>query len=151
MNHLYDTDLARWSEQQAALLRRRAAGELINDAEFDWPNVAEEIEVLGRSERSALASRIATIIEHLARLVVSPATEPRAGWQETILRARADIEDILKSNPSLRPTLDAVVAHQHALRLVEGVMSLYDETPRIPLEGIRYQTDQVLGPWLPGV
>jgi hypothetical protein len=66
MSDLYDTDVLLWSEQQAALLRRRAAGELINEAELDWPNVAEEIEAMGKSERSALASRIGTIIDHLA-------------------------------------------------------------------------------------
>ncbi len=38
-----------WSERQAELLRRRAAGELVNDADIDWPNVAEEIEDVGRS------------------------------------------------------------------------------------------------------
>jgi hypothetical protein len=33
----YDRDILTWSERQAALLlRRRAAGELINDADLDW-------------------------------------------------------------------------------------------------------------------
>ena len=45
----YETDLVRWAEEQAALLRRRAAGELVNEAELDWTNIAEEIESLGRS------------------------------------------------------------------------------------------------------
>jgi hypothetical protein len=45
----YDTDVLLWSEHQASLLRRRAAGELVNDAELDWPNIAEEIESLGKS------------------------------------------------------------------------------------------------------
>lgn len=36
----YDTDVVILSEQQAALLRRRAAGELVNEAEIDWPNLA---------------------------------------------------------------------------------------------------------------
>src|SRR5438270_13014652 len=44
----YDTDILTWSERQAALLRRIAAGERIND-EVDWPNVVEEIESVGRS------------------------------------------------------------------------------------------------------
>jgi hypothetical protein len=151
MNDLYDTDLLQWSEHQAGLLRRRAAGELINEAELDWPHVAEEIEALGKSERSALASRIGTIIEHLAKLETSPALAPRIGWQETVLRARADIDEILDSSPSLRPTLDAVVARQHlrALRLVASVLALYGETPRVPLDGLQYRTEQVLGPWLP--
>jgi hypothetical protein len=39
----YDTDFYTWTEQQAGLLRRRAAGELVNEAELDWSNLAEEI------------------------------------------------------------------------------------------------------------
>jgi hypothetical protein len=31
MSDLYDTDILVWSEQQAALLRRAAAGERVND------------------------------------------------------------------------------------------------------------------------
>ena len=37
----YDRDVVAWSQQQAALLRRRPAGELVNDAELDWPNIAQ--------------------------------------------------------------------------------------------------------------
>ena len=54
MSDLYDTDFLLWSERQADLLRRRAAGELVNDAEFDWLNVAEEIEDVGRSQLRAV-------------------------------------------------------------------------------------------------
>ena len=42
----YDSDIVEWSEHQAGLLRRRAAGELVNDAELDWSNIAEEIEAV---------------------------------------------------------------------------------------------------------
>src|SRR5271157_5553989 len=37
---LYDTDILAWSERQADLLRRHAAGDLVNDAELDWLNIA---------------------------------------------------------------------------------------------------------------
>ena len=83
----YDTDVVSWSEHQAALLRRRAVGEMINDVELDWPHIAEEIESVGRSERSALASHVGTVIEHLLKLQASPEVEPRAGWKETVIRA----------------------------------------------------------------
>src|SRR5215210_3215376 len=53
---LYDTDVFEWSQQQATLLRRRAAGELVNEAGLDWPNIAEEIESVGRSEVRAIGS-----------------------------------------------------------------------------------------------
>ena len=60
----YDLDIYVWSRRQGALLRRLAAGERVNDADLDWPNIAEEIETVGRSERTAMASHIANDIEH---------------------------------------------------------------------------------------
>ena len=58
---------------------------------------------------------------------------------------------MLESNPSLRRTLDAVIARQHAraLRLAASMLALHGETPRVPPDGIHYSTDQVLGPWFP--
>ncbi|MBV9249845.1 MAG: DUF29 family protein [Acetobacteraceae bacterium] len=56
MSDLYESDILIWAEHQAALLRRRAAGELVNDAELDWPNIAEEIEGVGRTELRAVES-----------------------------------------------------------------------------------------------
>jgi uncharacterized protein DUF29 len=94
----YDTDILVWSGHQAELLRRRVAGELVNDIDLDWPNIAEEIESLGRSERSALSNRFSTIIEHLAKLEVPPSTKPRRTWQDRVLRARTDIA-IGKTSP----------------------------------------------------
>ena len=46
----YDTDILSWSEHQAALLKRRAAGELVNDDALDWANIAEEIESVGNEQ-----------------------------------------------------------------------------------------------------
>ena len=45
----YDSDVLTWSEHQAALLRRVAAGEQLNER-LDWSNIAEEIEDAGRSK-----------------------------------------------------------------------------------------------------
>ena len=47
----YDLDFYAWTERQGSLLRPLAAGERVNDADLNWPNIAEEIETLGRSER----------------------------------------------------------------------------------------------------
>ena len=74
----YDTDVFLWSEHQADLLRRVAAGENIND-QVDWPHIIEEVETVGRSERAALHSHIAVVLEHLIKLQASPATDPRNG------------------------------------------------------------------------
>ena len=59
----YDTDILTWSERQAALLRRIAAGERIND-EVDWPNVVEEIESVGRSDLNAVESMLIQAFVH---------------------------------------------------------------------------------------
>jgi hypothetical protein len=54
MSDLHDEDFVIWTEQQATLSRRRAAGGLVNDAGLHWRNVAEEIEALGVDTRSAI-------------------------------------------------------------------------------------------------
>jgi ApbE superfamily uncharacterized protein (UPF0280 family) len=84
-------------------------------------------------------------------LEASPALDPRRGWQETILRTRQNLEDVISRSPALRGSLDAVLTAEHprALRLLASVLQLYGQTPRVSLTGIHYSTDQVLGPWLP--
>jgi hypothetical protein len=146
----YDTDIVHWSERQAGLLRQHAAVARANDPGLDWPNIIEEIESVGRSERSALASHVRTIIEHLAKLESSPAIEPRGGWRQTVLRARAAVDEVLEESPSLRPSLNAVVEREtkRIRPLVAETLAQYGEIPRVPLEQIAYSAEQVLGPWL---
>lgn len=71
---LNEEDFVRWTEAQAATLRKAAC--LGINLPLDWENLAEEIDSLGRSQRRELRSRIATIIEHLLKLQCSPAAEP---------------------------------------------------------------------------
>jgi hypothetical protein len=125
MSDLYDNDAVLWSERQADLLRRRTRGELANDADLDWLNIAEEIDSMGRSERSALSSHIRIVIEHLAKLAASTATDPRASWQETVLPARADIEELTDASPSLKASMAKAVEREHsrALRLAAAALT----------------------------
>jgi len=51
---LYDRDFFAWTQQQAALLRRGAAGG--PSADLDFENLAEEIESWGKRDRRALAA-----------------------------------------------------------------------------------------------
>ena len=55
MKDPYETDVVAWSERQADLLRRMAAGERVND-QVDWENVVEEIESVGQSQIDAVES-----------------------------------------------------------------------------------------------
>jgi hypothetical protein len=149
MGSLYDQDLVLWSETQARALRA-AAGAGWN-APIDWENVAEEIESLGRSERHALASHIAVVIEHLLKLQVSPAQEPVRGWRDTIRRARREIERTLKDSPSLRREVPGIVADETgpARTLVLDNLRDYGEQPLTDINAISYTEAQVLGDWLP--
>ena len=102
MNDLYDEDLVLWSERQGALLRRRAAGELVNDTELDWPNIAEEIESMGRAEQDQLISRLAVLLAHMLKWRFQPDRRGHS-WRLTILEQRRRSRRIVSRNPSLRP------------------------------------------------
>lgn len=151
MSDLYDADILQWSEHQAALLRRRAAGELVNEADLDWPNIAEEIESLGKSQSRELSSRIATILLHLMKLQASPASAPRAGWRDTILEQRDEIERLLADAPSLRARIPGTIVAEmdRAKRRAEAALAEYGEQPGHDLDAIAYTVEQVLGSWLP--
>ena len=130
------------------MLRRRAAGELVNDAELDWPNIAEETESVGISERRALTSHIR---EYLIELGASPASMPRAGWRATIARSRLDVAGLLRQSPSLKPGLDAVIAGELAgARSVAAIaLAEYREASGVPIEGRHHSRAQVVEMWFP--
>jgi hypothetical protein len=149
MGVLYDQDLVLWSEEQGRALRA-AAGAGWN-APIDWENVADEIESLGRSERRALASHMALVIEHLLKLQASPATEPSRGWRDTIRRARQKVEDVLEESPNLRREVAGLIVKRimRARALVHANFQDYGEQPRIDMEAVTCTEAQVLGDWLP--
>src|SRR5690242_15979423 len=109
MSDLYDEDFVIWTERQATLLRRRAAGELVNDVELDWGNLAAEIEALGGNTRRELRSRLTRLLHHLLKWHFQPELRCRS-WRSTIRTQRQEIEDLLADNPSLRPKLPEVLA-----------------------------------------
>ena len=80
----YDQDFYAWTQTQAAALRAAALGGA--NLPVDWENVAEEIESLGKSQASALRSRLATIIEHLLKLEFWPTQKPTFGWPKCASR-----------------------------------------------------------------
>ena len=63
---LYGDDIRLWSERQAALLRRLAAGEAVSE-QVDWPHVVEEIEDLGHGDaHPPIQDEIAQLTARLA-------------------------------------------------------------------------------------
>jgi hypothetical protein len=112
MSDLYEADVVLWSERQSELLRRRAAGELVNEAELDWPNIAEEIESMGRAERDQLISRLAILLAHLLKWRFQPERRGNS-CRLTILEQRRRAGRIVSRNPSLRPHLEVFVAEAY--------------------------------------
>ncbi len=149
MDRGYDTDLALWAEEQARALRD--VGHAGTNLPIDWENVAEEIEALGKSQGRELASRIRTILVHLLKLQGSPATEPSAGWRETIQVQRNEIEAVLADSPSLRPTIPTVIDNElgKARRVAALALAGYGEQSRVDLGSLCYSADQVLEDWFP--
>ena len=149
---LYERDFVRWSEEQASALRAASSARL--NLPLDWEHLAEEIDSLGKSLRSELRNRLATVIEHLLKLAVSNAVDPRAGWMETIQRERLEVETLLEENPSLRTALgeSLVAADRKGRRLARLGLERHAEwNPTIErqMDETRFPEAEVLGPWLP--
>ena len=81
MSDLYDTDTLAWSERQAELLRRLAAGEHVNDL-VDWENVTEEIERVGRSEFRACESLLTQALRHWLKITAWPNASAVPHWED---------------------------------------------------------------------
>jgi hypothetical protein len=146
----YDADLVLWAEDQARALRDAAQAGV--NLPIDWRNVAEEIDALGKSQSRELASRVATILFHLLKLSASPAVEPRAGWCDTIIEQRGEIERLLADAPSLRPTVSGVILAEigRARRRAVAALAGHGVEARADLDSLAYTDEQVLGDWFPG-
>jgi hypothetical protein len=112
----YDTDILLWSEHQAALLRRRAAGELTNDVELDWANIAEEIEDVGSNRLHAVESLLIQALRHMLKAEAWPLSRDAPSW-------RADAVDFRRQArrrfvPSMRQKLDMASLYADALAAV---------------------------------
>jgi hypothetical protein len=142
---LYERDVYAWSSEQVLLLRARRF------ADLDIEHVILEIEDVGGSLYREVRSRVRTTIEHLLKLEHSPAIEPRAGWESTIRRARADIADDL--TPSLRPRVEQNLARFYEVARVEAAASLREHGEDAAADALPatcpYTLEQITGDSLP--
>ena len=143
---LHEVDFLRWTIAQAAALRHAGTMRINTPDPIDWESVAEEIESLGRSERAALRSRIAVVLEHLFKLALLPTTDPRAGWLDTIDTQRREIRRLLKDSPSLKREVASLVADElpDARRAVARADARHHETLSADPASLEFDADQVL-------
>ncbi len=102
MGRLYKNDFYGWTQDQADALRRRSVNEI------DWDSLLEEIEDLGASKRRELRSRLAVVIAHVLKWKHQPLRRSRS-WSLTLSEQRAQVDDILDENQSLKGEIDAIM------------------------------------------
>lgn len=113
MGTLYDADILEWSEQQAALLRRHAAGERVNDAALDWPNIIEELESVGREQLHAVESLLTIALAHILKAEAWPVSREVPHWQAEARLFRRQARR--RFTPSMRQRIDLAGLYADAL------------------------------------
>lgn len=100
---LYRTDFYAWTKKQAALLQ---AEEFEN---LDLPNLVEELEAMGNSQRSEVISRLKVLLMHLLKWQFQADHRSRS-WRNTINVQRWDLEAVLEDNASQKRELAECLA-----------------------------------------
>ena len=132
MSDLYDTDAALWSDQQAALLRRMANGERVND-QVDWENVIEEIADVRKRYEDQIENRLTTLCAHLLKWQHQPAMRSNS-WRSAIVRSRIKIVRLTQKMPTLAPypgtmLVEAYLAGRTIATAETGLAGLPSECP----------------------
>ena len=137
----YETDLLEWANYTAHLLREQRW------AEVDWEHLIEEVEDLGKSERSAIGSQLERIMLHLLKWEYQP--ERRSdSWLDSITDGRSQIQRKIEDSPSLKTYPDQILSQEYrrasrgAARQTELDIAIFPST-------CPYSTEQVLSDWLP--
>jgi Domain of unknown function DUF29 len=143
--NLYEDDFYVWTERQAELLRTRRF------ADLDLDNLIEEVEALGRAEKSKVSNNARVIMEHLLKLQYSPATEPRNKWRATVREHRRRLENDV--TPHLRRSLLDDLGRQYAMARDDARSSMRDHGEDAAADALPetcpYALDQITGDWLP--
>lgn len=100
MASLYETDTYAWALDQAQRLR---SGDSI-----DIQNLAEEIEDLGKRQRSFLVNNLEVLIMHMLKWDLQPAKRTKS-WTYTIREHQNRVKRHIKNNPSLQAVIPELV------------------------------------------
>jgi hypothetical protein len=109
----YDQDFYSWTQEQAMLLKNGRFSDL------DIPNLIEEIETMGRSEKRELESRLTVLLLHLLKWKYQEVRRGRS-WQLSIDEQRIQFSKTLKENPGLKPELNEIVKDAYKLAIIQA-------------------------------
>jgi hypothetical protein len=111
---LYDEDIYAWAQQQAEALRRLAETRSDLPNELDLENVAEEIEDVGITQRTAAESYIRQIFVHLVKLVIAPQSAAASHWRGEIVTFHNELLERL--TPAMHARIDLDTLWSRALK-----------------------------------
>jgi predicted DNA-binding ribbon-helix-helix protein len=132
---LYDRDYYQWLTETAYLL---SEGRL---SEMDVPNLLDEIEAIGKSQKRAISSYLRVLLLHLLKWQYQP--QKRSGsWRSSIRNARLALAERLAESPSLKPYPETVLspcyraARANAADETGLPLATFPETPPFDLQDI---------------
>jgi hypothetical protein len=126
----YKADILTWSERQAALLRRGAAGEKILD-QIDWENVIEEVASAGRRRLAELKSLLVQALACRLKAWAWPRSAEVPRWQAEALGFQREAADLL--GPNMRRRIDINEFYFKAIRCLPKTVDR-EEPPLFPTE-----------------
>jgi len=109
----YEKDFYSWTQEQANLLKNGQFDSL------DIPNLIEEIETMGRSEKRELESRLTVLLLHLLKWKYQEARRGRS-WELSIIEQRLKFEETLEENPGLKPKLEDILTKAYKFAVIQA-------------------------------
>jgi predicted DNA-binding ribbon-helix-helix protein len=132
---LYDRDYYQWLTETAYLL---AEGRL---SEMDVPNLLDEIEAMGKSQKRAISSYLRVLLLRLLKWQYQP--EKRTGsWRSSIRNARLAIAERIEESPSLKSYPETVLSQCYRIARANAAdetglpLTTFPETPPFTLAEI---------------
>ena len=112
LSELYASDFHAWALRAAEMVRQRKFEEL------NIEELAEELDSMGRKERTEAANRLVILLAHLLKWQFQPAYRSTS-WRGSIIEQRKQLLRLLRQSPSVKPYLPEAVldAYPDALDL----------------------------------
>lgn len=137
----YDEDLTLWAKNTAQLLREKQWDVI------DWEHLIEEVEDLGKSERSAIASQMERVMVHLLKWQYQPQRRSDS-WLDSINDGRSQIRRKIEDSPSLKGFPEQILEKEYVRARRETARQTQLDLNRFP-ESCPFSVGQLIGDWLP--
>jgi predicted DNA-binding ribbon-helix-helix protein len=132
---LYDRDYYQWLTETAYLL---SEGRL---SEMDVPNLLDEIEAMGKSQKRAISSYLRVLLLHLLKWQYQPQKQS-GSWRSSIRNARIALAERLAESPSLKSYPETVLSQCYRAARANAAdetglpLATFPETPPFDLQDI---------------